>query len=133
MCIRDSLLFEQITNPTQNHSLTILNNVIEYNKVLKFILSKLLAKSVLTRMRMLPTAEIVCKKLKPKFSTVPISVRYFYTRNKFEWDDLDMRGLLTLIKTTKDLWTDITQAFEIVKIQRLKKEKETQNLQKNIF
>lgn len=34
-----------------------------------------------------------------------------------------MCGLLALIKTTRDMWTDITQASEQVKIQKLIKEK----------
>lgn len=117
----DEVLVQQITIPKQNSSFTILNNINEYNKVLKHILSKLLARSVLTRRRMLPTAEIVCTKLKPKFMSIP--VKYVYTRNTFWWDDFDMRGLLALIKTTRDMWADMTQACELVRIQKFKKEK----------
>lgn len=117
----DEILFEQIINPTQKYSLTILHNINEYNKVLKYILSKLLAKSVLTRIRMLSTAEIVSTKLKPKFVSVPIN--YFHTKNIFNWDDFDMRGLLASIKTAKDMWTDITEAIDLVKIDKLKNDK----------
>lgn len=126
----DELLLEQITDPVHSYSLTILYNINEYNKVLKHILSKLLAKSVLTRIRMLPTAEIVCTKLKPKF--ISKRVKYVYTKNTFKWDDFDMRGLLALIKTAKEIWTDITQAIELVKIQKLNRERHRPTLHRSV-
>lgn len=115
----DALLVNQIAQPVKNYSVTISYSINEYNRVLDNILSELLAKNV----TIIRVAEIVCKTLKPKFMTVLIN--YDSMRNIFEWDDIDIQVFYSLIQTTKELWHEMTQAYDVARAHKNKKIKQT--------
>lgn len=110
----DALLVNQIAQPVKNYSVTISYSITEYNRVLDNILSELLAKNV----TIIPVAEIVCKTLKPKFMTLLIN--YDSMRNIFEWDDIDIKVFYSLIQTTKELWCEMTEAYDVARARKNK-------------
>lgn len=114
----DALLVNQLTQPVKNYSVTISYSINEYNKVLDDILSKLLAKNIYQQQEIISLANIVCKTLRPKFTTLIIN--FDSMRKIFEWDDIDIQVFYSLNETTKELWREMTQAYNEVRAQRKK-------------
>lgn len=127
----DALLVNQITQPVKHYSVTISYSVNEYNKVLDYIISKLQSKSVLHQQEIMPVANIVCKMLRPKFLSSIIN--YESMRNIFEWDDIDIEVFYSLIQTTKELWSEMTQAYDVIRGKRYKKMRHTNRTEQNFI